>query len=175
MKKLLVAILCGMTLSLGSALAQNDAPQGVGRQGRMGMRGNSALQLADTTITNHLGLNPDQMASIEALNEKYQEQMKAQAGKRPSRDAGKGEREAIMNNMKQLRQTHLNELREILGTDLYIQYLETALERASFRVGMNRGPQQMGGPNGGGQHRMRGMGGRGGFGGNDFGTPDMEF
>ena len=163
-----------MTLGLGTTIAQNDAPQGVGRQGRMGMRGN--IQLADTSITNHLGLAEEQLAQIEVLNNSYQEQMKEQVGKRPSRGSGKEEREGIMNNIKLLRQNHQKQLREILGTDLYIQYLETALEQASFRGAMNRGPQTGGTPYGSRPQRVRGMGGPGGFGGDDnFRSNNMDF
>lgn len=165
MKKLLVAAMCCMTLGLGTVWAQDNAPQG--RNGRMGMRGNTNIQLADTAITNHLGLDDEQLTKIEALNASYQEQMKAQMSKRPARGAGKEEREALMNGLKQLKQEHMHQLREIMGTELYIQYLETAIERTGFRNNMNRGPQMGGGQ---GQHRMRGgFGGPGGgLGGDGF-------
>jgi len=115
------------------------------------MRG-MEVQLADTSITNHMALTPEQFDQINALNQNYADTMKEKMGapgessKRPSRE----EMQARMEEMKTLRQQANKKLREVLGTEAYIEYLEKALERASMMRGM-RGP--------GGQGQRRGNGG----------------
>lgn len=170
MKKLVIAAICCFSLCVGSVMGQDQD----GRQNRQvrGMRGgmrNAPVQLADTSITNHLEITPEQIQKVEELNQNFAESMKvkmtsfSQMNKNTSRE----EREARMAEVRALRQEANKQLREVLGTEAYIQYLETALERASAMRSM-RGP----GSNNHGQRPMM----RGGFGGGPegFGGPGFE-
>lgn len=165
MKKLVFAVICCFSLSLGTMMAQDQN----GRQGRRGRQMRDfAIQLADTSITNHMELTPEQFEQIDALNKNYSETLKekmgapGESGKRPSRE----EREARMQEMKTLRQQGNKKLREVLGTEAYIEYLEKALERAAAMPGM-RGP--------GGQGQRRGNGGFEGAPGGFEGGPQGGF
>lgn len=174
MKKTILAALCCLTLSAGSLVAQDNAHSQFGRQGR---GGRSVEQIADTAITNHLDLQPEQLTQVEALNTRYKEQLQAQQkgfatdGRRMSRE----DREARVQQFRQTRQQFRAELRTILGDSLYIQYLEESLDRQPMsmapRGGMN-GFNQGGGRMGNGRMGNGRMGGgrmdAGGFDNGDF-------
>lgn len=125
--------------------------------GRMQM-----FQLADTTITNQMGLTSAQQVEIAKLNENYREQLKADNEKGKKLD--KETREARRAQMEATRAEGRKQLRAILGTELYIEYLEKSLDRRPMMVGGPRGQR----PDGQNMQRSRGMRGGGGFGG-DFG------
>ena len=172
MKKTIFAALCCMVLSLGSAMAQDEMPQTQGGpRGGRGMRGRAEIQLADTAITNHMDLTPDQQNAITALNAAYMEKVEAGMSNRDEngKKLSKEERKARQEQMKSMRQEGRKQLREVLGTELYIQYLEEAADRMPMMGGM-RGMGPQGGTNGqGGQRGQRGQRGGGFGGGDDFG------
>ena len=154
MKKILCAAICCMTLGLGNVLAQDQMPQGRNTT-RGGMRG-SAEMIADTTITNHLGISDEQISQINKLNTEYQEKVKEmmtkpnEDGKRLSRE----DREARMKQIGTQKQEARQQLRKILGDDLYITYLEKRLDQHPMMGAA------AGGRMGGGQMGGRRMGGR---------------
>lgn len=158
MKKILLAAICCMTMATSNVLAQ-DQPQ------RRGMRGGDRMQMfqvADTAITNHLNLTTAQQVEIAKLNENYREQMKADAenGKKLNKET----REARRAQMEAQRAESRKQLRAILGTELYIEYLEKALDRRPMMMmGGQRGPR----PDGQNMQRGRGMRGDD-FGGRAF-------
>jgi len=162
MKKILMAAICCMTIGLGSVLAQ-DQPQG------RGMRGpgrQQMFQLADTAITNHMSLTPDQKVQIAQLNEKFQEQMKVdgERGKRLDKEARQSQRAKYDAQRTEARK----QLRAILGTELYIEYLEKTIDRRSMMMVGPRGPRPDGPNMRGRAARPDGVGNAfsgGGFGG----------
>lgn len=182
-KKILMAAMCCLTLSMGSALAQNEMPEG--RNGRPmrggahgGMRGMEVV--ADTAITNHMGLTEDQLKRVEEINANYQAQMqemmsqgrRSQEGMRLSRE----EREARMQQITAQKKEARQQLRSVLGDELYIQYLETQLDRLpSMMIGRGGFGGEHHGPRGGGRMGGGRMGGGrmdGGFGNDGFGDND---
>jgi len=143
------------------------------------MRGMN-IQLADTAITNHMGLTVEQLEQIAIINQHFDEAMKAKMGNRSEtgKKLSKEEREARSNEIKTMRKQARKELREVLGTELYIQYLEEAADRMPMR-GFG-GPGMSGDMQGGQGRRMRGGfegGSEGGFGGpgGGFGGPGGGF
>lgn len=162
MKKSFLAALCCLSLSVGSLMAQDNARAQFGRQG--GSRnGRSVEQIADTAITNHLGLQAEQLTQVEALNARYKEQLQAQQKGLTTdgrRSASREDREARVQQFREMRQQFRSELHVILGDSLYIQYLEQSLDRQPMmmapRGGMNgfnqgRGARMGGGRMGGGR------------------------
>lgn len=181
MKKRILTAICCMALTAASVMAQEAELGQRGSRMRGGMRGGAEPQLADTTITNHMGLTDEQNLSIAKLNNEYKLQLttsmrsRGDNGKRMSRE----EREAAMDKIKELKAEGRKQLRVILGDELYISYLEQSLDRmpafGMMRGGMREGGFGQGGPRGGqggAQHMMHGAGGfgGGGFGGGDFGS-----
>lgn len=186
MKKTLLAAICCMTIGFGStAMAQNEMPA---RTGRGGMRTGMEM-VADTAIINHLSdtISAEQLKQIEAINSNYRVKMQEMLSQRSTdgRRMTREDREARMEQIKQNKAAARKELREVLGDELYIEYLEAQLDRIqAMGMGMSprsgQGGQGMG-PRGGGQ----GMGGgrprggqRGGYGGgfgggDDFGGGDF--
>lgn len=157
MKKILLAAICCMAIATSDVMAQ-DQPQGRGMRGAGRMQ---MFQVADTAITNQLNLTTAQQVEIAKLNENYIEQMKADAEKGKKLD--KETREARRAQMEATRAEGRKQLRAILGTELYIEYLEKALDRRPMMMGGPRGQR----PDGQNMQRSRGMRGGGGFGG-DF-------
>jgi len=140
MKKILMTVICCLTIGLGSVIAQ-DQPQG------RGMRGpgrQQMFQLADTAITNHMNLTTDQQVQIAQLNENFQEQMKegGERGKRLDKEARQAQRAKFDAQRTEARK----QLRAILGTELYIEYLERTIDRRSMMMVGPRG-QRPDGPN----------------------------
>ena len=109
------------------------------------------FQVADTAITNQLNLTTAQQVEIAKLNENYREQMKADAenGKKLNKET----REARRAQMEAKRAESRKQLRAILGTELYIEYLEKALDRRPMMMGGQRGPR----PDGQNMQRGRGQ------------------
>ena len=155
MKKILLAAICCMTMMTCSVLAQ-DQPQ------RRGMRDGfrqQMFQVADTAITNQLNLTTAQQVEIAKLNESYLEQMKADGEK--GKKVDKETRVARRAQMEAKRAEGRKQLRAILGTELYIEYLEKALDRRPMMGGqrgqnMQRGSGQR--PNEFGGRAFRGDG-----------------
>ena len=146
MNKRILAALCCITLSMGTLCAQESAPQRGNRT--YGMRGAAPAptMLADTTITNHMELSAEQLVAIGKLNDEYKEQVTAQKTGR-TQDGKKVRREDRMARFEQLKTIKLQyrkQLREILGDELYIDYLEKSLDKVpafgTMQGGM-RGPQ----------------------------------
>ncbi|MBR5717160.1 MAG: hypothetical protein IKX59_11280 [Bacteroidales bacterium] len=167
MKRILLAAICCMAIGMGSVMAQDQSHgRGMRGQGRQQM-----FQLADTAITNHMNLTADQQVQIAQLNESFQEQMKAggERGKRLDKETRQAQRTQIEAKRTEARK----QLRAILGTELYIEYLEKALDRRPMMMGGMR-------PDGQNMPRSRGMRpdgvgnafGGGGFGGG-FGEGDF--
>ena len=157
MKKILLAAICCMTMMTSSVVAQ-DHPQ------RRGMRDGfrqQMFQVADTAITNQLNLTTAQQVEIAKLNESYLEEMKADGEK--GKKVDKETREARRAQMEAKRAEGRKQLRAILGTELYIEYLEKALDRRPMMMGGQRGPR----PDGQTMQRARGMRGDD-FGGRAF-------
>ena len=109
------------------------------------------FQVADTAITNQLNLTTAQQVEIAKLNENYREQMKADAenGKKLNKET----REARRAQMEAKRAESRKQLRAILGTELYIEYLEKTLDRRPMMMGGQRGPR----PDGQNMQRGRGQ------------------
>ena len=147
-----------MAIATSDVMAQ-DQPQGRGMRGSGRMQ---MFQLADTTITNQMDLTSTQQVEIAKLNENYREQLKADNEK--GKKVDKETREARRAQMEAKRAEGRKQLRAILGTELYIEYLEKSLDRRPMMVGGPRGQR----PDGQNMQRSRGMRGGGGFGG-DFG------
>ncbi len=157
MKKILLAALCCMTMATSIVLAQDQSQ-------RRGMReGNrqQMFQLADTAITNHLNLTTAQQVEIAKLNESFREQMRAEAEK--GRNLDREARAAHRTEMEAKRAEGRKQLRAILGTELYIEYLEKAIDQRPMMMGGQRGPR----PDGQNMQRQRGMR-QNDFGGNAF-------
>ena len=148
MKKILMAAICCMTMATSNIVAQ-DQPQ---RRGMRGADRQQMFQMADTAITNHLNLTTAQQVEIAKLNESYREQMKADGEK--SRKLDKEARQARRAEMEARRAEGRKQLRAILGTELYIEYLEKALDRQpAMMMGGQRGPR----PDGQTMQRARGQ------------------
>ena len=157
MKKILLAAICCMAIATSDVMAQ-DQPQGRGMRGAGRMQ---MFQLADTTITNQMDLTSAQQVEIAKLNENYREQLKADNEK--GKKVDKETREARRAQMEAKRAEGRKQLRAILGTELYIEYLEKALDRRPMMMGGQRGPR----PDGQNMQRGRGMRGDD-FGGRAF-------
>lgn len=171
MKKVLVCLAC-MLLVCAGAVAQNR--QG-GRNNRQGNgRQFQPMAVIDTAVINHIGLSDEVLAQVYALQEKQaavaEEQMKGmmpERGKRMTEEA----RNEMQEKTTKMKAAFRLELRNLIGDESYITYLEKQLDSR----GMFGGRQmQMGGMNGqrgnwGGQGGQGGFGGgQGGFGGGDF-------
>ncbi len=171
MKKIILAAICCVTIGFGSAMAQDQQEERGGR-GKRG--GQEMVQLADTSITNHMNLTAPQLAKIAELNADFKAQVEANSGKKEKgKKLSKEEREAQRVQMEASKSEGRKQLREILGTELYIEYLEKALDRRPMMSGP-RGQMGNGGQRGNRGQRMqrsRDFGNDnfgGGFGGGDF-------
>lgn len=154
MKKFATAAICCLALSLSSVMAQNQMPQG-GRPMRGMMRGGATL-IADTTITNHMNLTPEQTQQIMVINDNYRAQMQAAMSGNHHGDGqhmSREDREARMQQVQGQRKEARKQLRAVLGDDLYIEYLELSLDRVPMMGGQRgghgvAGPHGVGGPRG---------------------------
>lgn len=143
MKKLLLAGFCCIGLFLSHAMAQGQSHH------RGSQMGEINIQLADTTITSRMQLTAEQQQQIRLINQNFADSIKtnmtpASAEQRPSRE----ELIQRMNRMILLREEGYQQLRQVLGTEDYITYLENALIRAVMRPG---------GPNGAHHGQTRGQ------------------
>ncbi len=125
------------------------------------------VQLADTSITNHMNLTAPQLAKIAELNADFKVQLEANAGKiEKGKKLSKEEMMAQRAKMEATKSEGRKQLREILGTEAYIEYLEKALDHRPAMMGGPRGQRGNRGDRANGGQRMRRSGG---FGNNDFG------
>lgn len=161
-------------------MAQNEMEMRRQRGGGRGQMPMMPMQMAaDTAITNHLDLEPEQMQKIEELNQNYAETFKTlmqQARPKKGNRLNKEEREAMMQQVNTVRDGARRQLREVLGDDKYIAYLEQQLDNqqrnAMVMHGGNRGGQMPRGGFGGGPMGGFGGPGMGGFDGGQMGGFD---
>ena len=177
MKMIMAALLL---LTGATAMAQRDNNLRGERRGMPGM----GDMVVDTAIINQMNLEEKMHKEILMLQATKSEEMKAEMQKR--REERKGnrqrfsdeERKEMMEKSKAATQAYRNELRKIMGDDLYITYLEKKLDarpmmgRARGGQGMREGGMPQRGGRGGGFGGNGGFGG-GGFGGGDFGGGDF--
>ena len=159
MKKTL--ILAGICLSMClSAFAQND----MGRQnGRMRPNFDAVV---DTAVINHIGLDEAVLKKVYELQttkqaeqrEMFQNGMRRERGQRMSEE----ERQAMQTKRQEFTNQYRQQLRALIGDQLYITYLEKMLDRQSM-MRFQRGGF------GGGNGQRPGGGQRGGFGGENGG------
>lgn len=133
-----------MTLGLANASAQGEVKQVQAtpqmRAGNAPVRGNmppaqmrpGMEMVADTTITNHMQLSVEQAKQIEMINAKYTEQVKALVNKRATEGQrmNREQRDAMVQQLANLKKEGRQQLRKVLGDNLYIEYLEKANEQA---------------------------------------------
>lgn len=169
MKKMLFACAC-MLLIFTGVMAQNR--QGGRRQG--GPRFQPAAVI-DTAVINHIGLTDEVLAQVLVLQEKQAELAKTEMGQNMQRGQRMSaeNREKMMENLKLMKQKFRLQLRELIGDEKYIQYLEASVDqRQTFPGGMQMRQGQM--PQGGfGGGRGGFEGGQGGFGGGFGGGQDF--
>ena len=169
MKKTIITTLLALTLSAACGLAQERNRQGIGGQRPMrgGMRQDMEL-VADTAITNHMNLTPEQLQQVNDINANYRKQMEEmrslrnEEGRRLSRE----DREARMKQINDQKREARQQLRTALGDDLYIQYLEAVLDRPAMLIHAGQRGGQRGGGRGdwGGRPRFEQQGfDQGGF------------
>ncbi len=145
--KLMLTLVC---LSLAACVfAQN------GQNGRQrGQRGNFDM-VVDTAVINRIGLDKATLDKVLALQQSKQTEMqnlmqnsRPQRGQRLSDE----ERKAMEEKRTAFVKGYRTELRNILGTEKYVEYLEKQVD--SRQMGGMR-PQQRQGGNRGGQQRQR--------------------
>ncbi len=171
MKKILILAGVCITMCLTS-FAQDMQGQ---RQGGQRQR-RSMDAVVDTAIINHMDLKAEVLQQVLTLQEaKQAQQREAMQQMRQNRNGQRmdeGERKAMQEKMQAFTAQYRKELREILGDETYIAYLEKMLDRQSMRMMGGGRPGGQGGQRGG--QRQGGFqggfpGGDGGFGGgNNF-------
>ena len=164
-----LAALCCIALGTGSVLAQDQGPRGGQRMGHgpmiMGQQ-----QLTDTTITNRMQLTPVQRSEIDRMNSIYDAEVKKIMGEMPDPQTApqqdkKMNREEMRQKgeqVKALRKDGRQHVRAVLGDELYIQYLEEALDRHGMMMGNGPRRQRM-------QRNQNSQQRQGGFGNEGFG------
>jgi len=167
MKKLIIiaALHLAFCLSLIGQVYKDYDRQGGQRQRR------SMDMVVDTAVINHIDLNAEVLQKVYALQEsKQQQQRELMQGMRP----GKGqrmseeERKAIAEKREAFTSAYRKELRELIGDEAYILYLEKMLDRQGMmRMGGARIQGQQNGQRGGGQFPQGGQFPGGGFQGGD--------
>lgn len=173
MKKMLSCLVCMFIICAG-AVAQN-------RQGNNNRQNNGRqfqhMSVIDTAIINHMGLSEELLSQVLALQAKQQnmakEQMSNMMSQRNQR-MSEVDRKGMAEKMVQMKATFRKELRELIGVDNYIAYLEKQIDTPRPAFGGRQ--MQMNGQGGQGQRgNWGGQGGyprggnRGGFGGNQGG------
>lgn len=153
MKKFLMAAMCCM-LCAATLMAQNKGDQRPRGMNVQQMNAVPVQMVADTTISNHIGLTAKQMQKIDELNKAFVEKMRAEMAKR--RGNGKTlteeERKAYQQEAADVRHASLKELRAIMGDDKYIEYLEKSLDDMFHKTfGRAQGGQGRPAPRGGQQ------------------------
>lgn len=164
-------ILTSLLLVVGmSAMAQG------GPRGNRGGRGGFNMdQVVDTAVINKLDLQPEVVAQVLELQASKADAIKEQMEKLGKRgnNRNKEQREAMQKEREEFNAAYRAELRQILGDETYITYLEKMLDNRGMmgmpRMNMNgQGFGQGGFP--GGEGGFPGGGGfGGGFGGGGFG------
>ena len=165
MKKFL--FLAGICLSMSMALmAQDNHRRGGGR--RMPF---SIDAVVDTAVINHIGLEDAVLQQVYKLQETKMAEQREQMENGMRRERGQRPSEEELAAMREKRQAftdqYRQQLRALIGDQLYITYLEKMLDRqATMRF------NRMGGQRGGGQafpQGGQGFGGGNGFGNDGFG------
>lgn len=166
MKKILWAALCCMIIGTSAVWAQQQQGRGERQRG-----GRAMVQLADTSILNQMGLTTAELVKVAELNEAFKEQLKEQGGQRErGKRLSDEEREAQRTAMAAKVAEGRKQLRKILGTERYIEYLEKLVDRRPMMMGGQHG--QRPGMRGDRGQRPRDFEGRafrgGGFEGGEF-------
>jgi len=164
-----------MLLVCAGAVAQNR--QGGRNRGNHQARMFQPLAVIDTAIINHIGLSEEMLKEVYTLQSDQEEEAKKamegmmpERGKRMSEDAMKGMQEKMTATKSEFR----GQLRNLIGDEMYITYLEKSLDMRGMFGGRNMqmgGGMQRGNGDWGGQGNQGGFGGGvpgGGFGGGDF-------
>lgn len=163
------AICCLILGSATTLVAQNEN----GRQRTSRRGGMPTIALVDTAITNAMQLEAPVQAVIGQINARYAQAMRqhVETMRQMGQNASDEERQAMMQNMKAQRYLGYQQLRQALGDETYILYLQEALDKqATMQQGRGMNRRQ---PMGGGGENRRGGNRRGvgaGFGGDDFGS-----
>lgn len=144
MKKLLLALVVCLTTAV-SVNAQ-EKPHVRSRQAMAPMNVNMNIDMVvDTAVMNKLGIEPELMGKILALQEqKKAEHQKMMRDVRVDRSQlnGQDQRTAMQEKRNEYTNQYRKELRALMGDELYISYLEKQLDsRNHNRGGMNRGPR----------------------------------
>ena len=161
MKKLMIAALCCM-LCTSAMMAQGQRKMTTTQMNAVPVQ-----MVADTTITNHMELTAAQKQKINELNKAFVEKVRTEMsenrakGKRMTEE----ERDAFQKKSAEARKAALKELRQVMGDDKYIEYLEKSLDDM-FHKSFGRG---MGGHGQGGPRSGQGGRGQGGPRGGQFG------
>lgn len=174
MKKIIFSLVC-MLLICSAAVAQN---RGGNRNRQGGGRGFQPMAVIDTAVVNHIGLSEELLAQVYALKDAQAEEAKEQMSKMmPERGKRMNEeaRAEMMEKMAAMKQGFRKQLRALIGDEMYIAYLEKALDTRNMNMMRPmQGGQGFGGQGGfgGGMPQGGGFGGGmpqgGGFGGGDF-------
>lgn len=179
--------LIALCLCVGmSAMAQNRGHRG-NRRAQAEQRGPQNIDMVvDTAIINSMQLEPALVNSVLELQAKKQEELKAAIIKMAQQNQGGQDGfnpesiAAMRKQMEDFKAGYRLSLRQLLGTDQYIVYLEKMIDKRPA-MGEGRGGAPMGGnqrrmPNGGnwGQGQPGGGWGQGNPGGFDGGN-DMNY
>lgn len=133
MKKLMLAALCCM-MSFSSFAQEQQMNSLRQRMPQAQVQANIQMPMqmvADTTITNKMDLSPEQLQKVVDLNAAFASSYKSLIaeshpvqGSRMSRE----DREAFQQKLVSARQEARKQLRDILGDEAYINYLELCLD-----------------------------------------------
>lgn len=165
MKKSL--FLTGLCLMMSVALMAQGNQNNGQRQMRQ-MRQMDAV--VDTAVINHMNLDAQVLEKVYKLQESKkaeQEAMMKESRPQKGQRMSDAERKAMQEKRETFTAKYRKELRELLGDETYILYLEKQVDRNSARQFMMRPMQNNRGQQGGGQRQGGGFGGNGGF-GDDF-------
>ena len=167
MKKCMILLALCLTMC-AVAMAQNR-PQRGGNNHQMMQAGQhmpapNADAVVDTTIINHIGLSDDVLAKVYNLQQAKKESLGAMMREmRPERGTRMTEEQskAFTEKRSEFVTNYRKELRELIGDEAYINYLEKQLDSRSLSQGMRRGGNQRGGQRPdemhGGHRRMGGI------------------
>lgn len=169
MKKILFTVaLCYMTCASVMLAQDNTTTKAPRNMNARNMNAVPVQMLADTTISNHIGLSEAQMEQINVLNKAYVEKVRTAMKSRPDRGSKMDDktRETFQKLAADSRNESLKDLRKIMGDDKYIEYLEKSLDKAFLTMTTRHSGQGglHGGIQGGGPRNGQGGGPRAGQG-----------
>ncbi len=162
MKKIFFTMaLCCMTCTSVMMAQDNTQSKAPRNMNARNMNAVPVQMLADTTVSNHIGLSVEQMEQINVLNKAYVEKVRTAMKSRPDRGSKMDDktRETFQKLAADSRNEALKDLRKIMGDDKYIEYLEKSLDKAFLTMTSRHSGQ--GAPHGG----IQGGGPRSGQGG----------